>query len=311
MSESDCLKTEGLDLRAAVFLAEASAQAYSGSPASTLQWSEERGFTSCQSFDRGNIQGFWTAGPETALLVYRGTSNIGQWVRDARITPAGHPWGLVHRGFLKGVQAVSGEVEAFAEVARTRPHVWIAGHSLGGALAVVTAADLKLRGITASLYTYGQPRAGYWNFADHFDEFLTGRLYRFINQRDIVARLPPGLFFKHCGIPKRIVRRGVLESVGETLRTAPDLQMPDLLYRQRSAMEESAADAAVGSLRMIDSDLPPLSEREFLELQLQLGVASEAYEEGVPLEGHGDSGGLFDDHAISNYINLLREIRDA
>lgn len=316
MSNSTCLKTQGLDLKAAVFLAEASAEAYSRDPATTAAWAAERGFTTCQSFDLGNIQGFWAEGPEVALLSYRGTSNIGQWVRDARIVPTGHPWGLVHRGFKKGVEAVQGPVDAFTAVAETKPYVWITGHSLGGALAVITAANLKLKGINASTYTYGQPRAGYWNFADNFDRKLAGRLHRFINQMDIVPRLPPGLFFKHCGIPKRIVRPGVLESVEAVLglEGTENLQMPDLLYQpeQRQVFLEGAeAMGLVSRPQMIDSDLPPLTEREFLQLQLELGVASDSYEEGAPLEGSVNSQGLFGDHAIANYINLLREIRDA
>lgn len=313
---STCLKTKGLDLKAAVFLAEASAEAYSRDPETTKDWAAERGFTSCQSFDLGNIQGFWTEGDDVAMLSFRGTSNIGQWVRDARILPAGHAWGLVHRGFKKGVDIVHGYVDAFAAVAATKPYVWITGHSLGGALAVIAAANLKLKGINASTYTYGQPRAGYINFADNFDRKLSGRLYRFINQMDIVARLPPGLLFKHCGIPKRIVRPGVLESVEAMLNAELPVEayeMPDLLYQpeRRPVLLEHLEEAEMlGRPQMIDSDLPALTEREFLQLQLQLGVASEGYEEGIEFEGSVHSQGLFGDHAIVNYINLLREIRD-
>lgn len=311
MDDLSCLTIQGFDLKAAVFLAEASAEAYSKEFTTTPQWAKDRKFNAPHTFDTGNTQGFWVEGGDVALLSFRGTSNPGQWVRDLRLAPALHKWGLVHRGFKTGVSVVENEIAAFAKVAKDKKHVWITGHSLGGALAVLAAANLKIAGIESHLYTYGQPRAGYWNFADQFDYQLSGRLYRFINQSDIVARVPPGLLFSHCGIPKRIVKPGTLESGGDALPFANP--MPDAAYQPgRKSIQEGAGEGLPFAKPVLtDGDIPGITEREFLMLQLQLGVASEGFEEGAELEGGVDSKGLFGDHAITEYIRLLSEIRDA
>ena len=49
-------------------------------------------------------------------------------------------------------------------------------------------------------------------FAERFSVEMPGRLWRFINQSDIVARVPPGPLYRHVGAIKRIVSPGVLSS---------------------------------------------------------------------------------------------------
>ncbi|WP_437990642.1 lipase family protein [Sorangium sp. So ce145] len=75
--------------------------------------------------------------------------------------------------------------------------LYITGHSLGGALAIVTAALLfveprlayfreKLRGV----YTYGQPMVGYQDFKDRFERDLGKRLFRHVYRNDVFPGLP-------------------------------------------------------------------------------------------------------------------------
>lgn len=249
MSNSSLLTRSGLDLEVAVFLAEASAMAYQPNLA-IKAWAALNGFgLQCTAFDHDNIQGYWCVADEVALISFRGTSNPGQWIRDLRLFPVEHPWGRVHAGFKGGIDLAEIDIYAFETAAAKARHVWITGHSLGGALAVMAAARLKLHGITANIYTYGQPRVGLGGFADRFKTELTDRLIRFINQSDIVPRVPPGLLFRHTGLPKHIVP-GALEGAGNDL---------------------------------IDDEPPPLSDEEFAALQATLqepGV--EAFEGSLP-----------------------------
>ncbi|WP_437774635.1 lipase family protein [Sorangium sp. So ce1097] len=76
--------------------------------------------------------------------------------------------------------------------------LYITGHSLGGALAVIAAAllhvDPSLDGIRRKLrgvYTYGQPMVGFSDFAMRFDEEFGKKLFRHVYGRDIVPSLPP------------------------------------------------------------------------------------------------------------------------
>ncbi|MEO8498912.1 MAG: lipase family protein [Planctomycetota bacterium] len=280
-SAANPLTISGFDIEAAVLLAHAAELAYAADGTIISNWARHQGFDSVATFNRGNVQGFWTTTANVALLAFRGTSNLGQWIRDARLVPVSHPWGLVHAGFRDGVTLVDEDLRGFDQAATQAEHVWITGHSLGGALAVLAAARLKLQGITPHVYTYGQPRVGLGEFAERFHPELPDRLWRFINQSDVVPRVPPGLFYRHCGQVKRIVRPGLLEAAGLADATPPE---------------------------MTDNELPPLTEEEYNALLDQIDASpAAAAPEGVELEGRCP---LFRDHSMLEYIRLLTEIRD-
>jgi hypothetical protein len=276
-------------------------------------WAGTAGFGQGKYFDRRNVQGYSCANGEVALLVFRGTSNIGQWLRDVQFIPARHFWGTVHEGFLDGIDSIEPDLQAFEQLARNAQHVWISGHNLGGALAVLAAARLKSEGITASLYTYGQPRVGLGDFADRFAVELPGKLIRFVNQSDVVPRVPPGPLYRHMGIVKRIVHPGVLEMV-------PRLEIPmaaDAAAEGRmlsahhaatlSAVESATAAKAAGANNPVgvETELPPLTDTEFVEVRLALSVSAEE----PNLEGIADNIPWIADHALTEYIRLLDEIR--
>lgn len=68
------------------------------------------------------------------------------------------------------------------------------GHSLGGALAMHGIADAILSEVFPNtqkeLWTYGQPRVGNQEFLDLFVTEID-KYYRIVNNRDIVAHVPP------------------------------------------------------------------------------------------------------------------------
>lgn len=297
----NCLNRSGFNLDAAVFLAQASQVAYNNAD-STKNWSTNNGFTKTAFFEKGETQGFWSiVDDEIGVLVFRGTSSPWDWVRDLRVFPVLHPWGLVHIGFLKGVESVDFALQEFANHAKRMKKIWITGHSLGGALALIAAAKLKMQGIVPTVYTYGQPRVGLSNFADRFNVELPGQLYRFINQSDIVTRIPT-LLYRHTGIPKRIVRPGVLESVEnlELITSPPIIALNRIIGTPTTevsiALEEAISPSAFPIL--MDIDAPPLTESEFIELQ---GALDNTKEGVIP---------FFGDHFISKYIELLSDIKN-
>ena len=77
------------------------------------------------------------------------------------------------------------------------------GHSLGAALATL-AADRY--GDVQGLYTYGSPRVGDRMFKVDFNV----NAYRFVNNNDIVAKVPPASMYCHVGQLKYIDRDGRL-----------------------------------------------------------------------------------------------------
>jgi hypothetical protein len=99
---------------------------------------------------------------------------------------------LVHRGFYRAFQTVCCQVEdslsRFAGAGQRS--VWFTGHSLGAAVATLAAARWRGAGRKA-LYTFGAPRIGNEDFAAHVIDAVP--TYRFVHDRDIVARVPPAL----------------------------------------------------------------------------------------------------------------------
>jgi Lipase (class 3) len=81
--------------------------------------------------------------------------------------------------------------------------IFITGHSLGGALAVFAAVDIKANVIPSgkvTLYTYGQPRVGNPAFSDYIFTKLDGSYVRVTHYDDTVAHVPPRVGgFKHAG----------------------------------------------------------------------------------------------------------------
>jgi pimeloyl-ACP methyl ester carboxylesterase len=88
---------------------------------------------------------------------------------------------------------------ALEDVYTPRHEVLFTGHSLGGALAVLAAArwwETQPQGIDA-IHTFGQPRVAQGDFQEAFGANLSLRCHRFVNNKDIVPRVPPG--FDHVG----------------------------------------------------------------------------------------------------------------
>ena len=67
----------------------------------------------------------------------------------------------------------------------------ITGHSLGGALAILAAADLvPYYGRIHSIYTFGQPRIGNQQFAEWFQN-LHQNTFRIVHYADVVPHMAP------------------------------------------------------------------------------------------------------------------------
>lgn len=127
-----------------------------------------------------------------AVLSFRGTemNKFKDIITDlnAQMTKTGgDSKGKGHTGFLEAFETVKGEI--IEEVNKLDDYaLYITGHSLGGALAVIATAKLE-KDNTAACYTFGGPRVG----SSEFGEEIKAPIYRLVNTADVVPRLPPGL----------------------------------------------------------------------------------------------------------------------
>lgn len=152
-------------------------------------------------FLRGfDTQGFVARQDNVIIIAFRGTEpiNADDWLSDInyhqrKLLPSVP--GLVHGGFAVAIaEIIQAMLDAVAGVTRGEmPRIFITGHSLGGALAVLAAAVLQFearRGVGA-VYTYGQPRVGDVEFSKAFDSRLGSVTFRYVNDLDIVPHVPP------------------------------------------------------------------------------------------------------------------------
>ena len=140
--------------------------------------------------------------PPYLVLAFRGTEKkVSDWLTDARCVPTVVGKAKVHTGFIeaftknkdsrgKTVKEVVEEIlqcpEAQDENQKPLP-LFITGHSLGGALALL-ATKLIASDMNGACYTFGGPRIANYEF---FRRIKTP-VYRIVNSSDVVPRVPPG-----------------------------------------------------------------------------------------------------------------------
>lgn len=118
--------------------------------------------------------------------------------------------GRVHRGFRKALDEIWDPLnELVARLRRDDPDraIWLTGHSLGGALALLAASRLpQVQGV----YAFGAPHVG----DARFRESLPVQPVRFVHGSDLVTRVP----VVALNLPPRLIRKGFLPLL-ETLGT--------------------------------------------------------------------------------------------
>ncbi|HHL2500962.1 TPA: lipase family protein [Yersinia enterocolitica] len=141
-----------------------------------------------------STQLFYVENAEQVVVSWRGTQKIPDWLTDASFSPQPCPpelakAGRIHGGFLDAYQLAKERFgDQFKEIKRITDggkKLFICGHSLGGALGLAYAAEMK--GFEPILYTYGMPRT--------FTADAVGRLYqvthyRHVNDSDTITSVP-------------------------------------------------------------------------------------------------------------------------
>jgi triacylglycerol lipase len=162
-----------------------------------------------------NVYAIAASCDEFTVIAFRGTQNVKDWMTDVYATPVGYPWifeagpevGSIHAGFghalrdawTKVATAVASMIplpkRASGISTKPQPTLWLTGHSLGGALAVLAGATFsmwqkaKIRPVSG-IYTFGQPRIGLYRFCGNYDRQLRDKTFRFVNKEDLVPRVP-------------------------------------------------------------------------------------------------------------------------
>jgi len=143
-------------------------------------------------------------------VVFRGTKTISEWISDATATQVDYILpgsGLTETGFTDIYTtidaAIIDEVNSLAANS-SYTALYITGHSLGGALAVLAAPDLaaKTRFKQPIVYTFAGPRAGDPIFAFTYGEAVENS-WRVVNTNDEVPKLPNVVTVIFRGSPRK------------------------------------------------------------------------------------------------------------
>jgi hypothetical protein len=284
------------DWPAAETLAEISQTAYEP-PCEAEKSYHALGFSKVMPVVQGSMIGYVVSGEDVTVVVFRGTdfAEVSDWLANLDRSAVETPHGQAHKGFYNAYQSMKSQVTAILKE-RDTTHLWVTGHSLGGAIALVCAYDLvdiekrQLDGII----TFGQPMVARQQFATYLDSLLLGRYARFVNREDIVPKVPPShvacgslVWFTDTGIRRSKIKR--------------------LLYGAPGAGE--AEDKAVRGTGD-DAEIRPLSDAEFQELQAKLkaeNAAKERLPEGTP-KTYQAAPRLIDDHYMSHYLDQIHRL---
>lgn len=98
---------------------------------------------------------------------------------------------LMHRGFVKAYFSVRAQIHKYISD-HDISSVTLTGHSLGGALATLSAVDIQYnfsQKVSVDIYTFGAPKVGNDGFREAFN-WRVPNSYRFVNGMDIVPELP-------------------------------------------------------------------------------------------------------------------------
>lgn len=118
--------------------------------------------------------------------------------------------GQVHRGFRTYTDNVWEPVKG--HVLKTpNKKLWLTGHSLGAAMATLMAKRFVMDPLNLpveALFTFGSPRVGCKKYINQFNDKVTHN--RWVNDGDIVSKVPFSPFYYHCGTKHHIGQSGVI-----------------------------------------------------------------------------------------------------
>lgn len=157
------------------------------------------GFASVTSFERQKVSidttydtcGVIAERQDAVIFAVAGT-DPGGWetiVTDFTFRHGGD----THAGFQDSANSIEKEAQQARDGSKAaHKPLFVAGHSLGAAVAAIAALDQGMD--PAALYFFGMPRPGNASFHARYAP-LAGRTIRFVHGLDVVARVPPSTLF--------------------------------------------------------------------------------------------------------------------
>ncbi len=182
----DDIVARGLNLTLAIRCVELARLAYA-TPERGERQIRQTGYLDFAAMKRreGRDYLFVTADDRYRYVVIRGSDKPSDWLTNLSMWTTGTTIGRVHSGYYGVAVAFMEELEQRLRAMPDRPIV-LTGHSMGGAVAVITAMMLQAGNAIAGVYTFGQPKAGRHSFSQALERAELP-YYRFVHGRDAIA----------------------------------------------------------------------------------------------------------------------------
>jgi len=199
------------DRRNVQFLAIASDLAYLPEAEAVPQFRDELGLDA-RLISAGTTQVYLAQNDRHIVVAFRGTEmpNSIEGLKDCLLTDALNlltvPEGRLgtdlaaagvgarfHKGFVTALGSIWDPLlpAVEAELKKSERPLWVTGHSLGGALALLASWLFQRKFISVhQIYTFGGPMIGNAAAKQAFDKEFAGKIFRCINSSDPVPKLP-------------------------------------------------------------------------------------------------------------------------
>lgn len=138
--------------------------------------------------------GFVIYSPNMAVIAFRGTDSEQDWLTDAYVVQENYPYlkdaGKTHKGFLGMYSSCRPQLINAINTLPPNISLYITGHSLGGALAVLCALDIAANtNLRPFMVNFGAPRVGCPSFAAAYNARVPNSI-RVVNIFDAIPHLP-------------------------------------------------------------------------------------------------------------------------
>lgn len=197
------MRDNGYDNRMAMFLAAVCSQTYAQFENADGSFVVPQGYRAAEAFEAKSFGGNWERfgfileSDDRLVLAFRGTSSTTDWISDAIASQENYKCvkdaGSTHRGISDIYYSARPAIlPALSKLSASGKRLFITGHSLGGALATLSAMDAMKNAGHAHpvVYTFGSPRVGDPEFAHAYQERVK-MSFRVYNPLDAVPLLPP------------------------------------------------------------------------------------------------------------------------
>ncbi|MFO0879836.1 MAG: lipase family protein [Gemmataceae bacterium] len=274
------------DPRNANYLALASDLAYMNADQGVAAFKEQLGLEA-SLISVGNTQAWVGHNDDHIVVAFRGTEaptsieGMKDWLLNDAMNLLVLPEGRLgtdfaaagvgarfHLGFLNALadiwEPVFTAVEA--EMKKKERPLWITGHSLGGAIAMLSAWLFKRKFVNVhQVYTFGAPMIGNAAASEAFDKALPDRVFRYVNATDPVPLLPTMSLiandYGHC--LKEIALGTALEKADNAIdmvkalaaRAADGLTNPTIISEMWAGIQARVAAHGLDSYRKLIAEM--------------------------------------------------------